>query len=450
MGEGGRITLINEQNRAWILVNESSYQMSHWSFPQRIEAHSYVHVYIEFQQKAFKYTCDDSGNAEYEIEGSSERFQVQARAMNGFTLQIELTNMSTWGSPKGILKKLGWKHDGYVSFLMTTVDSNITYSSIDDDCPTWMQNSFNMLGDRRLKRICIPGSHDAGMSCIDNSTVFGGIEGLVITQSESIGGQLYSGARYFDIRPVIAGGRYKTGHYNNSSGASDGANGQSIESIISEINQFMKNKRELIVLNLSHSLNTDLGFGSYRTFNQTEWNGLFSLLSGLEHRFVHTNLNVDLSELTLKEFISEHSSVVIIVEDDDADRPVGLGAYHGNGFYKYSSFNVYNQYSNTDEFSVMYRDQLNKMKNFYDNSSIHDKYSMFLLSWTLTPNGPLDKIIGPANNANNLLTGYTYPTVKNSSVDPSSRLLYPNIVYIDNVIDGKAAVLSMAINNVLR
>ena len=44
-----------------------------------------------------------------------------------------------------------------------------------------------------------------------------------------------------------------------------------MESIIQQLNEFTSNKRELIIINLSHSLNTDLGNTKYRSFTQEEY-----------------------------------------------------------------------------------------------------------------------------------------------------------------------------------
>ena len=119
----------------------------------------------------------------------------------------------------------------------------------------------------------MPGSHDAGMSTLTSGTAMG-TRANVITQTQSIGGQLNAGSRYFDIRPVISAGQYVTGHYGRIEQLGvvtwQGGNGQSIDSIISEINAFTACNQELIILRLSHDLNTDVGNEGYRSFTQHE------------------------------------------------------------------------------------------------------------------------------------------------------------------------------------
>lgn len=75
-----------------------------------------------------------------------------------------------------------------------------------------MQQSLGILLNRTLRQLCLPGSHDSGMSRKTGDTTFGK-GALILTQTLSIKDQLYAGCRYFDIRPVITGGKWATGHY---------------------------------------------------------------------------------------------------------------------------------------------------------------------------------------------------------------------------------------------
>ena len=36
----------------------------------------------------------------------------------------------------------------------------------------WMQSTLGVIGNRPLRSICMPGSHDAGMSVIEGQTAF--------------------------------------------------------------------------------------------------------------------------------------------------------------------------------------------------------------------------------------------------------------------------------------
>lgn len=246
-----------------------------------------------------------------------------------------------------------------------------------------MQNNLDLLGKRNLRHICIPGSHDAGMSVRNGGTAFA-CDCNTLTQTSGILGQLQLGMRYFDIRPVIGGksGEYFAGHYTHIGliNSWQGANGQSIRSIIDDVNTYTACYKELVILYLSHDLNTNVGNSKYRYFTQEEWNGLFAQMKALNHLFIADNpANVDLTMLTLNDFISNNRAAVIVVVDPE-NKNISLGDYASQGFYMAKNFLVYNNYSDTNDLNKMARCQIKKMKKQKQKPDA----PYFLLSWTLT------------------------------------------------------------------
>jgi len=303
----------------------------------------------------------------------------------------------------------------------------------------WMQANIGTLGARPLRHICIPGSHDAGMSQINGGTAFSDAANTQ-TQTLSIGGQLTAGSRYFDIRPVITDGTYSTGHYSDITEIDSwqGSNGQSIADVISDINSFTSANNELVIINLSHAYDTDAGNSDYPIFTQDQWDALFDQLTGINHLYVDPNpTTVDLSTVTLSTFIASSPAVVVIVQPDDT---IDLGDYASKGFYQYSQLNAYNEYADTSTLSTMESDQLTKMAT---QRGTPDQ-SYFLLSWTLTQStievlGLGDSILELANEADPALYTALPPKLSTST--------YPNILFIDNFQnDGKIVALAMTIN----
>lgn len=303
----------------------------------------------------------------------------------------------------------------------------------------WMQANIGTLGSRPLTHICIPASHDAGMSQINSGTAFSNAANTQ-TQTLSIGDQLTAGSRYFDIRPVIADGSYSTGHYSDVTQISSwqGSNGQSISDVISDINSFTSGNNELVIINLSHAYDTDSGNSDYPIFTQDQWNSLFDQLTGINHLYVDPNpTTVDLTKVTLSTFIGSSPAVVVVVQPDNT---IDLGDYSSKGFYQYSQLNAYNSYADTSTLSTMESDQFTKMA---AQRGTPDQ-SYFLLSWTLTQStaevlGVGDSILDLANEADPAL--YTDLPAK------LSTSTYPNILFIDNFQnDGKMVDLAMSIN----
>ena len=313
----------------------------------------------------------------------------------------------------------------------------------------WMQNNLGLLGSRTLRQICMPGTHDAGMSTIASGTLFSDSCNTQ-TQTSGILGQMQAGSRYFDIRPVISGGQYLTGHYSDiGSGSTNtwqGGNGQSIQSIISDINTFTASNGELIILNLSADLDTDLGNGSYAPFTQVQWNTLLSILqSGISNLFVYNaSGSSDLSTLPLNTYIGNGNAAVVVIVSPGASG-ISLGSYANQGFYPAANFPSYNVYSDTNDLNTMTSDQFSKMQAQRTNPDS----VFFLLSWTLTQDslqaaacpitgGSSTSILDLANTANAQLS-QILPACTSQS--------YPNVIYIDNIQSSlNVAALAMQIN----
>ncbi|PRP70995.1 hypothetical protein BUE93_08535 [Chromobacterium amazonense] len=444
MGQGGRITLVNSTSYDWNKSYEHSYQMNSWSFPQTIPAGTAATVYVEWDQSIFHHTSDDGGEATYSMSagGVPLSFQVQARASNGFNLQIAFLNIATQNNPQGSVLPLGWDHDGYVNFILAGQIGSFTSSN---PLTSWMQSNLTLLRQRTLRQLCLPGSHDSGMSQNHAHTAFGQ-PCNTITQTLNLFGQLTQGARYFDIRPVISGGAYYTGHYSEISALNSwqGANGQSIASIISDVNAYTASNGELVILNLSHDLNTDVGNGSYRPFNQDEWNALLTALEGINNRYIDPNpTTVDLSNKTLGSYIDNRQARVLIIVQP-SDSTITLGNFAAQGFYTNKNFSVYDSYTGTNDLNHMSSDQVIKMK----EQRTSQNSNPFLLSWTLTQSDTqaatcftlpgVDSILDLANTANPALPSMLWPSLTSQC--------YPNILYTDNVSNSQNAALALAIN----
>ncbi|KIW52135.1 hypothetical protein PV05_07799 [Exophiala xenobiotica] len=225
------------------------------------------------------------------------------------------------------------------------------------------------------------------------------------TESLKILRQLEMGSRYFDIRPLISGGVYWTGHYSEKLGA-----------------------RELMLL---------------------------------KHRFVVTEPEADnLSLLHLSRFIGSGTAAVLIVVE--APSHITLGNYGDKGFYLPSQLNVYNEHSNTNDCVGMVQDQVQKMQKFMRTS---DK-RLFLISWTLTQQPPefthedflppntlkgFDKL-NDWQQRNKTIRQLAYSANKalwKDLLPNTSHVAFPNIMYIDFMESRNFVALAMAINDKL-
>lgn len=305
----------------------------------------------------------------------------------------------------------------------------------------WLHANLETLGALTLRQLCLPGAHDAGMSVLNDHTVFG-MECNVLTQSQGIGGQLRQGTRYFDLRPVISAGQYVTGHYSliDKAGVKtqQGGNGQSVAEIIEQINTFTQDNAELIVLNLSHDMNTDTGNAGYPAFTPDEWTALFTQLSQLQHLYRAPDDASDLTQLPLRAFIGAGQAAVVILVEPGG---VNLGQYAGQGFYPASAWPTYNEYSNTNDLSHMMNDQFGKMQ------VQRSQGAYFLLSWTLTQSDAQTVTCGMPG----------VPSIRQLADQANAALpqllpnchgdVFPNILYTDNITGPLQAQLALTINH---
>ncbi len=436
MGQGGCITIVNSTNYDFIKTDISSYQMSAWKFPDKIPAMTESKMYVEWNEGVFKTVSDDSGNVHYSIQGTKDKFQVQARSKGRgkYHLKIYFESLTTQTVKSGETMDLGWDHDGNVSFVLAGKSGS--YFSNGGNAANWMKDNLSLLGNKTLRDICIVGSHDSGMSKLGPGGTVGGGASTTLTQSYSVGKQLELGARYFDIRPVIGEGDYYTGHYSPIGSSWQGANGQSIDSIVKDINNFTARHNELVILNISHTLNTTVGNTSYRKFNQDEWKGLFSKICKIHNRAYvgEDNSKINLVQKKLNDLINGKPAVLIVV--DNKNEKVNLDNYKTEGIFSFDNFKFYDSYSNTDDAKKMANDQIKKMKDEAKPDSV------FLLSWTLTQGFwnvvKLESIKKLAHEANRCLSYELYPTV--------SKSVFPNIIYVDDIKTNEAAAMAMAVN----
>lgn len=316
----------------------------------------------------------------------------------------------------------------------------------------WMRANLSTLGPRSLSQIAIVGSHDAGMSKITHKEAVPDflLNSFVLTQFNPIAGQLQDGSRYFDVRPIIGGGEYCTGHYTGSVGA----RGERIQDIINDVNNYTASNKELIIINLSHDSNTDNG---YKGFSQEEWNRLFAQLEGIKDRIIlNDNEAKDLSKLPLNRFLGSGSAAVVLVLE--AAPHIQLGKWHNQGFFYQSQLNVRNEYSNTPDCVQMSRGQLDKL----DHLSPTDP-RLFLLSWTLTqPSPPSDINISNATDPSTIKGLESFlmalKPIKTMAYSANKALfsdllphckphVAPNILYVDYLEGRDFAALAMAIND---
>eukprot|EP00727_Mastigamoeba_balamuthi_P004128 m51a1_g13712 hypothetical protein (613) ;mRNA; f:92811-94649 len=415
MGQGGRFILKNHTAHRWVRRSQHAYQMD-MNFPETVSPGQEVSCYTEYHETIFTHWEDDACEALYQIEGGDYTFEVAFRRPNNNpTVTVNFKALRTVVpalGPGAGFDVGGWQHDGEMPF---TLMGDYAHGFVIPCGSSWMQ-AFSHVGwgERTLRQLCMPASHDAGMSQVGGGTAFGNAANCQ-TQVLPILGQLALGSRYLDIRPIIGAGAYWTGHYSFVSDliGTQGCRGQKMDSIVDDINRFTATCKELVILRVSHDCNTDVGQPNYRSFDAAEWEGLFQILDRLNF-LVKGSGAQNFCEQTLNSYIGGDKAAVLVLIDSSTPQ-----LSPERGLYPGSRFPVYDNYANTDDFARMKADQIGKM-----NSC--DSY--FLLSWTLTQQG-VGAVIG--------LPVLALAKIANSHIGEvlgcCSSAHYPNIFIIDRL-----------------
>ncbi|KAF2738186.1 PLC-like phosphodiesterase [Polyplosphaeria fusca] len=396
--------------------------MDTWSWPT-VSSGKAAKVYVEFGTKG--HAGDDAGEAYFQVAGTSDKFSLLGRKPSEYHITVSLDGMSTKTSPQGSTVDLGFRHDAAINWILSADEAG-AYWSNSGTTTDWMQQSLGSLGNRTLKEIAMPGSHDAGMSTFTPGTI-GANYANTQAQYLDFGGQLLAGSRYFDLRPVISNGQWVSGHYSEVADVWLGGNGQSIADIVKQINSFTSQYKELIIINLSHTLDTD---NDYKDLSQDQWNKLFDTLKGINNRFtVNSPGKTDYTNTVLNDFIGKSASVFIF-----AQLPGGitLGDYANQGFYNQDNFPLFDSYSNSNDANKMEGDQLQKVKDnrnlVADGSKRKDKFH--ILSWTLTQQ-PEDVLNFDKAIMN--LGVSVFDDLVDKAYNAFTPESFPNVLYVDSM-----------------
>ncbi|CZR51222.1 uncharacterized protein PAC_01097 [Phialocephala subalpina] len=444
MGIGSYFLFINATPWPFHLLKQHSYQMNTWDFPSVVDSGTAMRVYME--EQATGNEGDDSAEALYTINNSHLEFEILYRALSSFQpLEVSFNNsFHTLNNPSDTVLPLQWGQDVNAPFILASSDTDVATATFVGQNPpeSWMHDIYDRISCLSLREIAMPGTHDAGMSEF-NGGAGAAVPADTLTQTLNIGDQLKYGARWFDLRPVIAGGQWATGHYSFTLNAWRGGNGQNIASVISQINDFTSNNQELIILDLTHGYNTDVFNGDENNhLTQDNWDDLINVLLGIKHRITGLSSSVDLSTMLVSDFIKDGPAVLIIIDDSiEGGGGVEFSSKVSSGFFSPNQLPVYNNYANSDNPTQMYNDQIGKMLSKRPNATSE----MFLLSWTLTQTWV--EIINPLFAS--LLDMAIEPNIALYDVlwEKMSSTQYPNILLIDSYpANGDVVALAMAIN----
>ncbi|KAF5578905.1 plc-like phosphodiesterase [Fusarium subglutinans] len=442
---GSYFLLVNATPWKMTLSRNVSYQMNQFKFPKTIKPGTSNRIYI--QGKGHK---DDAGEASYKFKDlpGDPDFEFKYKSE---TAGIRFTKLKTLNNKRGSFHKLAWHWDNNVPFIIASSENDPKNPSLwpwlvsSNPPEDWMHSIYPRIACLTLRELAIPGTHNSGMSWFHRRSFFG-TPANAQNQKLHIPEQLKNGARWLDLRPSKTGGKWATGHFSFGWGNWHGGNGEYLDKIIADVNAFTKSNKELIIINVSHGLNSDTFKGKKNArMTQREWNEVMTKLEKLNYRVENRSYVRDLTKLRVSQLIPGRAAVIIII-DDVIDKkyyngsqesiklaPVDVSAFAKKGFFQRSQFPLVDHYAETKPQKKMAADQLTKMKKHRKSP----KSKIFLLSWILTQR--MKPLIHNAEMANRALIELLWPAMSAST--------YPNIISVDAYPDNRdLAALAMAIN----
>jgi hypothetical protein len=287
-------------------------------------------------------------------------------------------------------------------------------TSIITDRANWMRDRRSRIGTRPLRQLILPASHDSGMYTA-------GLSIVAKTQELSILGQLENGIRYFDLRPKYDAGddRFDIHH--------GGVEGPTLAAVLADIKEFAASHAELIIID----------FADFEDFGGHEVSTVYDRFTqqirdaiGL-WMFSSKPAGARLADLTLNDYASGSSSILVCINDDFAIE------YPKSGFWLFRNsvaenvadgdLRVFDQYADDMNYDDMRNNQLAKYEAYDGFCAPRTEVpcDLFLLSWTCT------SIVGagvwqiskdPNRNLGTIIAGLQIP-------NPAGQI--PNLLYVD-------------------
>ncbi|CAK7219086.1 hypothetical protein SCUCBS95973_003705 [Sporothrix curviconia] len=350
------VTLVNASPDDFVLAYNHSYQMPTFDFATVAAGTSRQNT-MAYDHSGVKTFVDDKGEAQYSIGGEVDAFQIRARTdvvqndAHPLVAAYAFDHIATKDVKQGTTVEVQDRRGQRAANLVVAGSQKYGgyWTSVDPPA-AWMAAILDVIGGRKLKHVCLLGSHDAGMSAVHGSTAEIDRDN-VCTQAFNISEQLALGSRYFDVRPVVCnGGEYRTGHYSVPSKIVFGGNGELLEDIVQEVNSFTASHAELVILYLSHAFNTD---DSYRDMNDNEWNHVFDIFGKLDH--LCGGFTGDLTDHTINDYIGHGQACVLVVSEGGPVRP-DKGIYSVNDQFPHND-----HWSDTEQVAKMASDQISHM-----------------------------------------------------------------------------------------
>ncbi|KLU87058.1 hypothetical protein MAPG_06063 [Magnaporthiopsis poae ATCC 64411] len=382
------VTIVNLTPYRFVKDRQHSYQFDVFDFGDVPSGKSRQNTLV-YTTDVKANPVDDNGEAYYSIQGTDKKFTIRGTTHipDNYPKRavIDLTGM---GQPQ---REYGFPEQEVPVTLVITGSEEYGYiTSVVFGPDNWMHQLYDVIKDRELRHLVMPGSHDAGMSTISYAWDGAGTPGNSQNQGLNIYDQLRVGSRWFDMRLVsVKGGGFWAAHVNDEvANVPVGATGESLDDIIAGINRFTsESPGEIIIWWVKYmvDLNLNVPAGTGRRWSEQKANEFYTALEKINNRCPDLGNNVKFDRLKAQTLLDKNNGAgcVLIMTDGRLDQGItpdrpSSGIYRGRQYMDRDDY--WAEKTNEVDNSAAQVSHMEKITRSGDNGD-----SFYIMQWQPTP-----------------------------------------------------------------
>ncbi|KAL4935062.1 hypothetical protein BDV06DRAFT_139020 [Aspergillus oleicola] len=430
------VTIVNLTPHRFRLTSSHSYQMDTFDWGDIPSGRARQNI-AHYTERAGANQVDTNGEAYYSIDGTTRKFVVRA------TTHIpdrypRRTIFDLTGMGLGQREYLDPRAEVPVTLVITGSDSHGFMASLTHGTGNWMKQLYDVIKDRSLQHIVMPGTHDSGMSTISGEIVSIGSEANTQTQALNIYDQLRAGARWFDLRIVSvhqsdqSDYAFWTAHVNDETASVPiGNTGESLSDIISEINQFTsENPGEIVFFKVRYLIGIKRVPSGPVYWDTAIANNFFTELKKINNRCGNLDTNTQFQDQKASYFMDQNNGsgcVLFLLDGGNLQNGVPSSSV-ADGLYPASVMTVNDHWSDLSTTQPVAEDQIstwsaiNRVSPFTNDE--------FLISqWLVSA----DALQTTALTIQNIAIMPTNPALYWAGVNAMSPTKWPNVLLVDYI-----------------
>ncbi|SPQ26203.1 526e2c84-53f9-4eb1-aeba-83057cdbfd79 [Thermothielavioides terrestris] len=432
------ITVVNLTPHRFKLDGTHSYQMDTFDFgdvPQGRARQNAVKYQTALQMK------DDAGEAYYVIDGTDQKFAVRVKSYAVTDAHPRRVTLDLSGMNLGQREYVWPGGQTSVSLVITGSQSAGFAASLTHGPGNWMRSIYDVIRDRPVRHLVMPGTHDAGMSEISNQIDSIGTEQNTQTQGINIYNQLRAGSRWFDLR---IGSVHDVGnaaknqgfwvmHLNDETAdIAVGNTGESLDDVVKEINQFTtENPGEIIFLAIRYLVGRyEIPAGGPILWNASTVNDFFTKLRGISTLCPDLDTSTGFQNQKASYFMDRNGGkgcVIPLLNGQNLQDGVPHEST-ADGIYAMGRMDIQDHWSNMMQAADMAPDQVSNWR-AATRGGAADYGSFMIAQWLVTP----DAVASTAYSLQEFAIQPTNPSLYWAGVNGMDPQHWPNVLLIDYI-----------------